>query len=63
MTWLASTWTAVWPNLLASMIWAAPAFTTHHLLIRRHIDKQHRRLSRHIEQVASQTTSAPQDCP
>lgn len=31
----------LWPNLAASVIWGAPAFTTHHLLIKRHITKQH----------------------
>lgn len=44
MGWLSSTWSAVWPNLLASVIWAAPAFTAHHLLIRRHLDRRHQEL-------------------
>lgn len=30
---------SVWPNLVASIIWATPAFTAHHLLLRRHITK------------------------
>jgi hypothetical protein len=36
---LAGWWAAIWPNLAASLIWAAPAFTTHHVLIRRHITR------------------------
>lgn len=27
----------VWPNIAASVIWAAPAFVVNHLLLRRHI--------------------------
>jgi hypothetical protein len=30
----------VWPNLVASVLWAAPAFTAHHLLIRRHTTRE-----------------------
>lgn len=44
MAWLADTWAATWPNLLASVIWATPAFTAHHVLMRRHVDRRHRQL-------------------
>lgn len=38
MTW---NWfvTSVWPNLVASLLWTAPAFVTHHHLLKRHITK------------------------
>ena len=29
----------VWPNLVASLIWATPAFTIHHVLMKKHIAK------------------------
>lgn len=38
---LAGWWAAIWPNLAASVIWGAPAFTTHHVLMRRHITRTH----------------------
>jgi hypothetical protein len=38
----------VWPNLLASVMWGAPAFVTHHVLIRRH---QARTTARQTEQL------------
>jgi hypothetical protein len=31
--------TEVWPNLLASVIWATPAFIINHLLLRKHITR------------------------
>ena len=37
--WLWWAWLQIWPNLAASVIWAAPAFTVHHVLIRRHITR------------------------
>lgn len=33
-------WSPIWPNLIASVIWATPAFTIHHVLLRRHITAQ-----------------------
>jgi hypothetical protein len=39
--WVAANWSAVWPNLEASLLWAAPAFITHHVLIKRHITREH----------------------
>lgn len=56
MTWLLGQlawpgWAQVYPNILASIIWATPAFLTHHLLLRRH----HRRL---LDQHAAQTRAA-----
>jgi hypothetical protein len=47
-SWLASNWSAVWPNLEASLIWATPAFVTHHVLMRRHLDRRHDQLKQHI---------------
>lgn len=44
-------WSALWPNLAASVIWATPAFVAHHRLIRRHIDRQHARTQEHITAV------------
>lgn len=40
MTLLAGWWTAIWPNLVASLIWAPLAFGAHHVLVRRHITKR-----------------------
>lgn len=39
--WLAGAWSAIWPNLAASVLWATPAFVTHHVLLRRHISRVH----------------------
>lgn len=30
---------AVYPNLVASLLWAVPGFTVHHVLLKRHITK------------------------
>jgi hypothetical protein len=39
-------WTAVYPNVLASLIWAIPGFTAQHIALRRH----HRRvLTEHVD--------------
>ncbi|MDB5911100.1 MAG: hypothetical protein JWP34_5217 [Massilia sp.] len=61
MTWLAGTWAAVWPNLLASALWGAPAFTVHHVLMRRHVDRQHQRLSDRVRQVVADTDRGARD--
>lgn len=45
---LASWWTAIWPNLVASVIWSTPAFIAHHVLVRRHIDRRHAQLAEHV---------------
>lgn len=29
----------VWANIIASVIWGAPAFVTHHVLMRRHQER------------------------
>jgi hypothetical protein len=46
-------WGPVWPNLVASVLWAAPAFTAHHVLMRRHttreIDRQTVEIKAHLE--------------
>lgn len=34
--WLASTWTATWPNLLANVLWV-PVVAVHHRAMKRHI--------------------------
>lgn len=34
--WLASTWTATWPNLLANVLWV-PVVVVHHRLMKRHL--------------------------
>lgn len=39
----------VWANLLASLLWGAPAFVAHHVLMRRHT-------TREIERVAGWQT-------
>lgn len=43
----------VWSNLLASLLWGAPAFITHHVLMRRHqtrtAQKQTEQLKAHID--------------
>ncbi len=44
-------WGQVWPNLAASVIWATPAFITHHVLLRRHADRRHEDLKNHIAQT------------
>ncbi|NUS29181.1 MAG: hypothetical protein HOV92_33885 [Streptomyces sp.] len=41
MAWLLAAWSQVWPNLVASVIWATPTFVTHHLLVRRHLRRIH----------------------
>ena len=48
MNWLSATWAQVWPNLIASALWATPAFTTHHLLMKRHINQRHQETRDHI---------------
>jgi len=30
---------SVWPNIVASVLWGAPAFITHHKLMKRHITR------------------------
>jgi len=37
---IAAWWTQLWPNLIASLLWAAPGFTVHHLLMRRHVSTE-----------------------
>lgn len=39
MNWLAHTWTAVWPNLAANVLWV-PLVALHHILMRRHVDRR-----------------------
>lgn len=42
----------VWPNIVASVIWATPAFTINHVLLRRHIT----RTAQHSPQATKETT-------
>ncbi|MFB7908102.1 hypothetical protein ACFC1T_16855 [Kitasatospora sp. NPDC056076] len=42
---MAAFWGQVWPNLAASAIWAPAAFATHHLLVRRHLQRIHSALT------------------
>lgn len=37
---LAGWWAAIWPNLAANVIWV-PAAAVHHVLIKRHISREH----------------------
>lgn len=53
--WLAGAWSAIWPNLAASVIWATPAFIAHHVLLRRHIDRRHEQLAAHVTQQPTAT--------
>jgi hypothetical protein len=46
MAWLLNAWSQVWPNLAASVIWATPAFVTHHVLVRRHLRRIHAAVTR-----------------
>lgn len=50
-------WGPMWPNLAASVVWAAPAFTVHHVLMRRHttreIDRQTGELKAHMGRVGA----------
>jgi hypothetical protein len=41
---LAGWWSAIWPNLAASVIWATPTFLLHHRALKRHVDKRHEEL-------------------
>lgn len=45
---LAGWWTAIWPNLAASVIWATPAFVLHHKWLKRHVDRRHDELAAHL---------------
>ena len=43
MGWLAHAWGAVWPNLVASMMWA-PMVGVSHWATRRHLNRVHQDL-------------------
>jgi hypothetical protein len=47
-------WGSVYPNLIASLIWATPAFVTSHVLHRRHVDRRHRELLNRIDRTHDQ---------
>lgn len=43
-----SIWAAIWPNLAASVMWATPAFISHHILLKWHINKKNEELKKHL---------------
>jgi hypothetical protein len=55
---IAAWWAGVAPNLESNVVWGAPAFAAHHLLMRRHntdlvraeTAKQTRQLQDHLDQ-------------
>jgi hypothetical protein len=57
-------WSAIWPNLAASIIWGTPALTAHHVAIRRRQDRHHReqvgRDEAHAHQLAAVSTQVGQ---
>lgn len=48
--WIYGWYLAIIPNIIASVIWAAPAFYAHHQLLKRHMNRQHEELKKHIRQ-------------
>lgn len=46
LAWLWPGWAQLYPNLLADVIYATPAFVVHHVLIRRHITNEHEKSRR-----------------
>ena len=48
-------WGPIWPNLIASLIWAPAAFLAHHVAMRRHhervTDEQTQLLMEHIDRA------------
>jgi len=42
---------AVWPNIVASVIWATPAFLVSHWAHRKHVNKRHRELIAEIRRA------------
>lgn len=62
LSWLnRDVWGPIWPNLIASVLWAVPGFTVHHVLMRRHttraLDAQTVELKAHA--TALYATGAP----
>lgn len=39
---------AWWPNIIAAVVWATPAFVISHIVHRKHADKRHQDLIEHI---------------
>lgn len=60
---LATWWSAIAPNLEASLLWGVPGFVTHHLLTRRHVtreaDRQTRAITAHIDEATRERTENP----
>ena len=52
--WLASTWTATWPNLLANVLWV-PVVWVHHRVMKRHITQLHAAHRQHIQTLIDRT--------
>lgn len=58
LSWLnRDVWGPIWPNLVASLVWAPAAFAAHHVGMRRHttreIQRQTAELKAHMDKVAS----------
>lgn len=53
----------VWSNLLASLLWGAPAFAAHHIAMRRHVTRQTQaqteELKEHVTTVLEQPSQEP----
>jgi hypothetical protein len=43
--WLWSAWLQIWPNLVASVIWATPAFLLHHRQVVKRLNEHHQHLT------------------
>jgi hypothetical protein len=42
---------AWWPNIIASVVWATPAFVISHVVHKRHADRRHTEVIREIEKT------------
>jgi F0F1-type ATP synthase membrane subunit b/b' len=47
-------WDAVWPNVVASILWATPAFVAHHWLMRR---AHARALAQHLDDIRDELST------
>ena len=50
MSWLASTWSQVWPNILADLLWA-PVAVLFGWLYHRHLKKMHEKHQAEIRDI------------
>lgn len=51
--WLASTWSSIWPNLAANILWI-PLVGVHHVLLRRHVARLHHQHTARIERAINE---------